>query len=77
MKVTTTFEPVMTSDEYIAAVGQLRNGLSDAQVASALARVVVNLCTQNGGSPVAYIKWAMSAMATGHNLGPEREKAAE
>lgn len=51
----------MTSHEFVAQILKLQtdNELSDAKTASALAGLVISLCDKNGGSPVAFIQWAM------------------
>lgn len=38
---------------------QLGNGLTDAQVCSALVGIVISLCIQNNEDPIAYMKWAV------------------
>lgn len=52
----------MTGTEFTAAVAQLQdaNGLSDSQVASALAGILIVLCERNDEDPVRYVGWAVA-----------------
>lgn len=61
----------MTSTEYVDAVAnlQVQANLTDGEVMSALAGIVVALCEKNREDPHAYIQWAIDgchAFRTGH-----------
>lgn len=55
----------MNADEFVAQVAKLttENGLTDDQVASALAGIVVELCARNGADPMSFIRWAIRERA--------------
>jgi hypothetical protein len=54
----------MTGDEFVEAIRQLqRSGdLSDDQVCSSLAGIVINLCWRSREDPVEYMQWAIGVV---------------
>ena len=57
----------MKGGEFVEQISRLQydNGLTNAEVASALAGIVVVLCAHTGNDPVSLIRWAVQEAGVG------------